>query len=114
MFLHVSIILSTVGCMMSLPVWSGIYLCRGREGVWSQRGVWSLLGGGYYKARHAHKRLYTVLPKYSKIQVLPDIDTMQTGHTNENKQFWPKYKIMTITKIWKYSIFTKKPANSCI
>ena len=26
-----------------------------------------------YKARHAHKRLYTVLPKYSKIQVLPGI-----------------------------------------
>ena len=33
---------------------------------------------------------------------------MQAGHTNENKQFWPKYKIITITKIWKYSIFTKK------
>ena len=26
-----------------------------------------------YKARHAHKRLYMVLPKYSKIQVLPGI-----------------------------------------
>ena len=26
-----------------------------------------------YKARHAHKRLYKVLPKYSKIQVLPGI-----------------------------------------
>ena len=25
------------------------------------------------KARHAHKRLYTVLPEYSKIQVLPGI-----------------------------------------
>ena len=23
------------------------------------------------------------------------------------------YKIMTITKMWKYSIFTEKPANSC-
>ena len=31
-----------------------------------------------------------------------------TTHTNENKQFWPKYKIMTITKMWKYSIFTIK------
>ena len=41
-------------------------------------------------------------------------DNMQTGHTTENKQFWPKYKIMTITKVWKYSIFTKKPANLCI
>ena len=31
--------------------------------------TWILL----YKARHAHKRLYMVLPKYSKIQVLPGI-----------------------------------------
>ena len=132
-----------------------------------------------YKARHAHKHLYTVLPKYSKIQVLPGItscrlmkynkqaielksllinnmpkdgyewslqlwqviriwkefgikthnftnpllvqhkthlqakstlnhtENKQAGHTNENKQFWPKYKVITITKIWKYSIFTK-------
>ena len=29
--------------------------------------------GCNYKARHTHKRLYTVLPKYSKIQVLPGI-----------------------------------------
>ena len=29
--------------------------------------------GPPYKARQAHKRLYTVLPKYSKIQVLPGI-----------------------------------------
>ena len=35
-------------------------------------------------------------------------DNKQAGHTNENKQFWPKYKIMTITEMWKYSIFTKK------
>ena len=27
----------------------------------------------WYKARHAHKRLYTVLSKYSKIQVLPGV-----------------------------------------
>ena len=33
---------------------------------------------------------------------------MQAGHTNENKQFWPKYKIITITEMWKYSIFTGK------
>ena len=82
-----------------------------------------------------------VLPKYSKIQVLPGItslrlmkynkqaielnsllinnmpnhpDNKQAGHTNGNKQFWPKYKIITITKIWKYSIFTEKPVNLCI
>ena len=125
-----------------------------------------------YKARHTHKCLYMVLPKYSKIQVLPGItsyrlmkynkqgielnsllinnmpkdgyewinelwqlvwiwsefgikkpiiftnpllvqhkthlqtkstlnhtDNRQAGHTNENKQFWPKYKIVTITGI---------------
>ena len=27
----------------------------------------------FYKARHAHKHLYTVLAQYSKIQVLPSI-----------------------------------------
>ena len=41
-------------------------------------------------------------------------DNMQARHTNENKQFWPKYKIITITKMWKNSIFTEKPLNSCI
>ena len=35
-------------------------------------------------------------------------------HTNENKQFWPMYKVMTITKIWKYSVFSEKLINSCI
>ena len=45
---------------------------------------------------------------------LSHTDNKQAGHTNENKQFWPKYKIITITKIWKYSIFTEKPVNSCI
>ena len=37
-----------------------------------------------YKARHAHKRLYTVLPKYSKIQVLPDITSCRL--VKDNKQ----------------------------
>ena len=32
---------------------------------------------------------------------------MLARHTNENKQFWPKYKVMTITKMWKYSILLK-------
>ena len=41
-------------------------------------------------------------------------DNMQPRHTNKNKQFWPKYKIITITKMWKYSIFTEKLVNSCI
>ena len=35
-------------------------------------------------------------------------------HTNENKQFWPMYKVMTIIKIWKYSVFSEKLINSCI
>ena len=38
-----------------------------------------------YKARHAHKRLYTVLPKYRKIQVLPGITSCRLMKTI-NKQ----------------------------
>ena len=37
-----------------------------------------------HKARHAHKRLYTVLPKYSKIQVLPGITSCRL--VKDNKQ----------------------------
>ena len=37
-----------------------------------------------YKAKHAHKRLYTVLPKYSKIQVLPGITSCRL--VKDNKQ----------------------------
>ena len=37
-----------------------------------------------YKARYAHKRLYTVLPKYSKIQVLPGITSCRL--VKDNKQ----------------------------
>ena len=37
-----------------------------------------------YKARHAHKCLYTVLPKYSKIQVLPGITSCRL--VKDNKQ----------------------------
>ena len=39
--------------------------------------------GLYYKARHAHKRLYTVLPKYSKIQVLPGITSCRLMKYNK-------------------------------
>ena len=35
------------------------------------------------KARHAHKRLYTVLPKYSKIQVLPGITSCRLMKYNK-------------------------------
>ena len=38
----------------------------------------------HYKARHAHKHLYTVLPKYSKIQVLPGITSCRL--VKDNKQ----------------------------
>ena len=37
-----------------------------------------------YKARHAHKCLYTVLIKYSKIQVLPGITSCRS--MKDNKQ----------------------------
>ena len=36
-----------------------------------------------YQARHAHKRLYTVLPKYSKIQVLPGITSCRLMKYNK-------------------------------
>ena len=36
-----------------------------------------------YKARHAHKHLYTVLPKYSKIQVLPGITSCRLMKYNK-------------------------------
>ena len=36
-----------------------------------------------YKARYAHKRLYTVLPKYSKIQVLPGITSCRLVKNNK-------------------------------
>ena len=38
----------------------------------------------FYKARHAHKHLYMVLPKYSKIQVLPGITSCRL--VKDNKQ----------------------------
>ena len=37
----------------------------------------------HYKARHAHKHLYTVLPKYTKIQVLPDITSCRLMKYNK-------------------------------
>ena len=40
-------------------------------------------------------------------RILNHTDNKQAGHTNENKQFWPKYKIITITEIWKRSILLK-------
>ena len=36
-----------------------------------------------YKARHAHKHLYTVLPKCSKIQVLPGITSCRLMKYNK-------------------------------
>ena len=51
---------------------------------WCSRLQISALTIGMYKARHAHKRLYTVLPKYSKIQVLPGITSCRL--VKDNKQ----------------------------
>ena len=39
---------------------------------------------GAYNARHAHKSLYTVLPKYSKIQIFPGITSCRL--MKDNKQ----------------------------
>ena len=65
---------------------------------WGVQGGWMRVRGGggththmhtytcacMYKARHAHKRLYTVLPKDSKIQVLPGITSCRL--VKDNKQ----------------------------
>ena len=48
------------------------------------RSHFSLIAKNCYKARHAHKRLYMVLPKYSKIQVLPGITSCR--FVKDNKQ----------------------------
>ena len=58
----------------------GLYLV-GMPGL---RPTWWPLQRSVYKARHAHKRLYTVLPKYSKIQVLPGITSCRL--VKDNKQ----------------------------
>ena len=42
-----------------------------------------MINWSVYKARHAHKCLYTVMPKYSKIQVLPDITSCRLMKYNE-------------------------------
>ena len=43
----------------------------------------NILVASLYKARHAHKRSYTVLPKYSKIQVLPGITSYRLMKYNK-------------------------------
>ena len=45
--------------------------------------VWPTPALRIYKARYAHKRLYTVLPKYSKIQVLPGITSCRLVKNNK-------------------------------
>ena len=45
--------------------------------------VWNRVQRWLYKARHTHKHLYTVLPKYSKIQVLPGITSCRLMKYNK-------------------------------
>ena len=49
----------------------------------SERNLKKMVHDYHYKARHAHKRLYTVLPKYSKIQVLPGITSCRLMKYNK-------------------------------
>ena len=44
-----------------------------------------------YKARHAHKRLCTVLPLYSKIQALPGITSCRLMKYNNSRLIWLVY-----------------------
>ena len=46
---------------------------------------YGIINGYIYKARHAHKRLCMVLPKYSKIQVLPDITSCRLMKDNNQQ-----------------------------
>ena len=49
----------------------------------SARNLKKMVHDYRYKARHAHKCLYTVLPKYSKIQVLPGITSCRLMKYNK-------------------------------
>ena len=50
----------------------------------SSESQYNLMCRSYqYKARHAHKSLYAVLPKYSKIQVLPGITSCRLMKYNK-------------------------------
>ena len=51
--------------------------------IWYLLNVMLSMSTNTYKARHAHKRLYTVLPKYSKIQVLPGITSCRLMKCNK-------------------------------
>ena len=59
-------------------------MCQIFVSCWRGVDTQPILKWSFYKARHAHKRLYTVLPKYSKIQVLPGITSCRL--VKDNKQ----------------------------
>ena len=58
-------------------------LLKGLGRFWVFNAQICILPHSRYKARHAHKRLYTVLPKYSKIQVLPGITSCRLMKYNK-------------------------------
>ena len=98
-------ILFLVGGSLESPQWLPLAFCpkilAGGLNLWmillyecSWSGV-DIRGGGdtqpllvvkkcrWYKARHTHKCLYTVLPKYSKIQVLSGITSCRLMRDNK-------------------------------
>ena len=69
-------------CLSRPLLWYVIIIFFFYQNVFTVDRVLSVLVG-MYKARHAHKRLYTVLPKYSKIQVLPGITSCRLMKYNK-------------------------------
>ena len=72
---------------------------------WNLEGIWN--------KTHNFTNPLLVQHNSHHLQTKAHSNTLTT-HTNKNKQFWPKYKVMTIIKIWKYSVFSEKLENSCI
>ena len=72
---------STFECQANFP---GDFECR-NDGQWHAKYPrrYPERKCSKYKARHAHKRLYMVLPKYSKIQVLPGITSCRLMKCNK-------------------------------
>ena len=73
---------------------------------WNLEGIWNKKAHNFTNPLLVHITAHNLQTKAHSITL--------TTHTNENKQFWPMYKVMTVIKIWKYSVFSKKLINSCI
>ena len=76
---------------------------------WNLEGIWNKNPQFYQSPVSSHYCTQSVHHLQTKAHSIT-----LTTHTNENKQFWPMYKVMIIIKIWKYNVFSEKLVNSCI